>query len=294
MKIVEKTNFTDLKLLHRGKVRDIYDAGDNLVFIATDRISAYDVVFNEPIPLKGYVLTQLSKFWFEQLSDICKNHLISSEIKDFPDEFKKYKDELKGRSMLVKKVKIIPYECIVRGYITGSAWKEYKISKSICGIKLPDGLVESQKLDYPIFTPTTKEDVGKHDENVSMSQVEDKLGSEIAKKLKDISINLYLRANEIANSRGIIIADTKFEFGIYNDEIILADEVLTPDSSRFWSMEFYEPGKTQDSFDKQIVRNYLDSINFNRKPPAPPLPDEIIEKTSKRYLEIIEILTKKQ
>ncbi|MCS7281085.1 MAG: phosphoribosylaminoimidazolesuccinocarboxamide synthase [Desulfobacterota bacterium] len=291
--LVSKTDFPDIPLKTRGKVRDIYDFGDRLLIVATDRISAFDVVMPNPVPDKGKVLTQLSRFWFDFVKDIVPNHMISVDVEDFPDVCKKYRDVLEGRSMLVFKAKPIPVECIVRGYISGSAWEEYKKKKEVCGIKLPDGLVESSKLDEPIFTPTTKAEVG-HDENLTFDEVRRMVGDELAKKIRDISIEVYKKAREYAEKRGIIIADTKMEFGLKDGELILIDELLTPDSSRFWPMDEYKPGGPQKSFDKQFLRDYLTSIGWNKTPPAPWLPDEIVEKTRIRYLEAYERLVGKK
>lgn len=285
-----KTDFPKLKLLNRGKVRDIYDLGDRLLIVATDRLSAFDVVLPNPIPYKGKVLTQISLYWFSALKDVVENHLISSDISNYPKECQEYSSALLGRSMLVKKTKPLSVECVVRGYLSGSGWKDYKNNGSISGIKLPTGLLESQKLGMPIFTPSTKEALGKHDEAIDLEKTKKLVGEETANQIRDISILLYKKASEIADKKGIIIADTKFEFGIYNGKLILIDEVLTPDSSRFWPKDDYGIGRSQKSFDKQFVRDYLISINWNQKPPAPKLPDDIIEKTSQKYLDAIKIL----
>lgn len=287
------TRFCDVELFKRGKVRDVYDLKDKLLIVSTDRISCFDVVLPTCIPHKGEVLTKLSLFWFEFTKDIVPNHLITAEVNDYPAELSKYKDILKGRSMLVKKAKPIPVECVVRGYLSGSGWKEYQQSQSICGIKLPSGLRESDKLLEPIFTPATKEEVG-HDINVTQDYIEKEIGKVIATKLKDISISLYKKASEYAESKGIIIADTKFEFGIYEDKIILIDEVLTPDSSRFWPKDQYQPGIPQPSFDKQFVRDYLETLSWNKTPPAPELPEEIVLKTSEKYLQALKMLTEEK
>jgi len=292
MQVILNTNLEGLKLIGRGKVRDIYDLGEYLLIVTTDRISAFDVIMPNGIPMKGYVLTQLSKFWFEQTKDIVENHLITTDIDQMPEEVRKHKDILKDRTMMVKKAKPYPIECVVRGYLSGSGWKDYKATGSICGIKLREGMVESEKFDEPIFTPATKEELGKHDENISFERMCEIVGKEIAEKLKELTIKVYKRASEIAEKKGIIIADTKMEFGNYNGKIILIDEVLTPDSSRFWFKKLYQPGKPQESMDKQFLRNYLETLDWNKTAPGPDLPPHIIEQTSKRYLEIMEILTK--
>jgi phosphoribosylaminoimidazole-succinocarboxamide synthase len=290
--VILQTNFPGLKLKNRGKVRDIYDFGDALLIVATDRISAFDVVMNEGIPYKGKVLTQISDFWFEQTQDIIQNHIISSIVYDFPGECKPYWDALSDRSMYVKKTKPLAVECIVRGYISGSGWNEYQKSQSVCGIKLPAGLLESSKLPEPIFTPSTKAEMGLHDENISFEQAANIIGRELAEKVRDASIRIYLRGAKIAEEKGIIIADTKMEFGLNeNGELVLIDELLTPDSSRFWPKDKYEAGRGQDSYDKQFVRDFLLSINFNKKPPAPKLPEDIIFKTSALYLEALKRLS---
>ena len=288
-KVVTKTEFPDLPLLLRGKVRDIYDFGDKLLIVATDRISAFDVVMPDPIPDKGKILTKLSKFWFDFVKDIIPNHMISVDVDDFPLGLKKYREILDGRSMLVEKAEPLPIECVVRGYISGSAWEEYKKNGVVCGIKLPDGLEESSKLHEPIFTPATKAKEG-HDENITFDDVKRILGQELAERIRAISIEVYKRASEYAEKRGIIIADTKMEFGLKDEKLILIDELLTPDSSRFWPMEDYAPGRAQKSFDKQFLRDYLISIGWNKTPPAPNLPEEIIEKTRRRYIEAYERL----
>lgn len=271
-------------------MRDIYEVDDHLLIIATDRISAFDVVLPNPIPYKGYVLNQISIFWFNFLKDIVKNHFITDDIDLFPDAFKENPDQVIHRSMLVKKAKPIPIECIVRGYISGSAWKEYKKSGTVCGIKLPEGLRESDKLQEPIFTPSTKAEAG-HDENISFDKVVSMIGKELAEKVRDLSLKIYIEAEKYARARGIIIADTKFEFGLdENGELILIDEVLTPDSSRFWPLSEYEPGKSQPSFDKQYVRDYLESINWDKQPPAPELPENVVKRTSEKYLEAYRLL----
>jgi len=289
-KVVLETNLEGVKFLRRGKVRDIYEVEDYLLIVATDRVSAFDVILPTGIPGKGKILTQISLFWFNQVKDIIENHIVSADVAEFPEPVRKYKDILDGRSMLVKKAKPLPVECIVRGYITGSGWKDYQKTGMVCGIKLPEGLVESQKLPEPLYTPSTKAEHG-HDINISFEETIQILGEETAKKIKDFSIAIYKRASEIAEKKGIIIADTKMEFGFYNGKLILIDELLTPDSSRFWSMKEYSPGKPQDSYDKQIVRDYLLSINWDKKPPAPELPEEIVKKTQERYEEIFRILT---
>ncbi len=292
--VVIQTNFAGLKLLNRGKVRDIYDFGDALLIVASDRLSAYDVIMGEGIPFKGKVLTQISEYWFEEMKNVIPNHLISTIEYDFPSECKPYWGDLEKRSMYVKKTKPLAIECVVRGYLSGSGWKEYKESQSVCGIKLPAGLVESDKLPQPIFTPATKEEVGKHDENIDFARAASLVGKEIAERVRDISIEIYSRAAAIAEQKGIIIADTKMEFGIDDKgDLILIDELLTPDSSRFWPKDRYKPGKGQESYDKQYVRDYLDSINFNRKPPAPRLPEDVIHKTSALYLEALKRLSGK-
>lgn len=284
------TQFTDIRLFKRGKVRDVYDMGDKLLIISTDRLSCFDVILPTPIPDKGKLLTRLSIFWFNFTKNIIPNHLISADINDFPRELDKYKQIIDERSMLVKKTKPIPIECVVRGYISGSGWKEYKENQSICGVSLPKGLRESDKLPEPIFTPATKEDIG-HDINVTLEYSENHLGKETALRLKDISLTLYKKTSLYADSKGIIIADTKFEFGFYNGDIILIDEVLTPDSSRFWPKDGYAPGGPQTSFDKQFVRDYLERSGWDKTPPAPKLPYEIIQKTAKKYLEAYQRLT---
>lgn len=292
--VITRTNFPGLNLINRGKVRDIYDFGDSLLIVATDRLSAYDVVMDQGIPFKGAVLTQISDYWFEQVSDIVPNHLISTIVYDFPSSCKPYWKDLENRAMFVKKTRPLSIECVVRGYISGSGWKEYKGTQSVCGIKLPAGLVESDKLPEPIFTPATKEEVGKHDENIDFARAVSIVGKEVAERVRDISIKIYTRASTIAEQKGIIIADTKMEFGINDQgELILIDELLTPDSSRFWPKDKYKPGKGQESYDKQYVRDYLDSINFNRKPPAPKLPEDVIFKTSALYLEALKRLSGK-
>ena len=287
MQPILETNLPKLHLLARGKVRDIYDLGENLLIVATDRLSAFDVVMPDPIPRKGEVLTKISAYWFNALKDIIDNHLISVDTGRFPAECAEYKEILQGRSMLVKKCRSLPVECIVRGYISGSGWKDYQKTGEISGIKLPKGLRESDKLPEPIFTPSTKEEVGTHDETIDFEKAKQRVGKEVAEKIKSASIALYKKASEIADKKGIIIADTKFEFGIYNGKVILIDEALTPDSSRFWPKDDYEPGRGQKSFDKQFVRDYLIAIKWPQQPPAPELPAEVIKKTSEKYLEAL-------
>ena len=286
---VRFTRLYDLEFFKRGKVREIYNLKDKFLMVATDRISCFDVVLPTDIPYKGSVLTQLSVFWFELTKDIVPNHFLTANVDDFPESAQKYKESLEGRSMLVKKADPMPVECVVRGYLSGSGWKEYKETQSICGIKLPKGLKESDKLPEPIFTLATKEDVG-HDINVTQGHVEKMIGKDITLKLKDISIALYEKASRYAESKGIIIADTKFEFGTIGDEIILIDEVLTPDSSRFWPKDSYEAGKSQPSFDKQFVRDYLETLDWDKTPPAPELHEEIVVKTSNKYLQAFKMI----
>ena len=290
MDSVYKTDFTSLKFLKSGKVRDMYDMGEYLLIVASDRLSAFDVVMPQPIPLKGKVLNQISNFWFEKVRDIIPNHLVATRVEDFPESCKPYYEELRGRSILVKKATPLLVECIVRGYLAGSGWNEYKRTQTVCGIALPDGLVESSRLPEPIFTPSTKADVG-HDENISFKEAVSILGEDVANKVRDISIKVYKKACEIAEAKGIIIADTKMEFGVYEGKLILIDELLTPDSSRFWPKDSYAPGKSQESYDKQFVRDYLLSINFNKQPPGPTLPDAIIQNTSALYRKALKRLT---
>jgi len=285
------TDFPALKLAARGKVRDIYDLGDALLIVTTDRISAFDVIMNEGIPHKGYVLTQISAYWFREMEGIIKNHIISTDVAEFPAECQQYADVLAGRSMLVKKASPLPAECIVRGYLSGSGWKDYQKNGSICGIALPAGLKESDRLPEPIFTPSTKAELGTHDENISFEQMSEICGAEVAQQAKEATLAIYRRARDIADAKGIIIADTKFEFGVFEGELIIIDECLTPDSSRFWPKESYQPGGPQPSFDKQFLRDYLETLDWNKTAPAPPLPDEIVKKTSEKYLEALEKLT---
>jgi phosphoribosylaminoimidazole-succinocarboxamide synthase len=287
------TDFPGLKLAARGKVRDIYDLGDALLIVTTDRISAFDVIMNEGIPNKGYVLTQISAFWFREMEGIIKNHIISTDVADFPAECQPYADVLAGRSMLVKKAQPLAAECIVRGYLSGSGWKDYQQTGSICGIKLPAGLVESDRLPEPIFTPSTKAELGTHDENISFEEMAKLCGEEISKKVREVTIAIYNKAREIADAKGIIIADTKFEYGIYQGELIIIDECMTPDSSRFWPKEGYHPGGQQPSFDKQFLRDYLETLDWGKTAPAPPLPAEIVEKTAEKYMEALVKLTGK-
>jgi len=285
--VVVQTDFEDLPLRGRGKVRDIYDLGDTLLIVATDRISAFDVVMPNPIPDKGMVLTQISRFWFETTRDIIPNHLISTEVEDFPEVCRPYQEILSGRTMWVRKAEPLPVECVVRGYLSGSGWGEYETKGGVCGIRLPEGLVESSKLEEPIFTPSTKAEAGTHDENISFGKVIELIGRERAEQIKTISISIYRRASEMAEKKGIIVADTKFEFGISEERTLLIDEVLTPDSSRFWPRDEHRPGGPQKSFDKQFLRDYLLSLGWDKSPPAPQLPREIIEKTRERYLEAL-------
>jgi phosphoribosylaminoimidazole-succinocarboxamide synthase len=290
-KIILETNFPELKLVKRGKVRDIYEVEDFFLIVSTDRLSAFDVIMNQGIPNKGKVLTKISEFWFKFSENIVKNHLLSSNVNEFPEVCSKYKDELEGRSMLVKKASVFPIESVVRGYISGSGWVDYQRTGSICGIKLPSGLVESEKLSEPIFTPATKAEFGLHDENISEKIAVSIAGEKAVSFIKQKTIEIYKQASAFALSKGIIIADTKMEFGSFNDEIILVDELLTPDSSRFWPLEKYRKGSAQESFDKQFVRDYLISIGFNKQPPPPELPEDVIEKTSEKYLEALFKLT---
>jgi phosphoribosylaminoimidazole-succinocarboxamide synthase len=278
----------------RGKVRDVYDLGDKLLIVATDRISAFDVVMANPIPKKGIVLTQISLFWFEFLSSSISHHLIATDVSKFPAPFNKCEKELAGRSMLVKKTKVFPIECVVRGYLAGSGWKEYQQSQTVCGVKLPAGLKQCDKLPEPIFTPSTKEDFGKHDENVDFNRCVEIIGDKNARYLRDKSIDIFKNASKYAESKGIILADTKFEWGDVNGQTILIDEVLTPDSSRFWPADKYQPGRDQESFDKQFVRNYLEEIKFDKSGPGVKLPDDVVKKTGEKYIECYERLTDKQ
>ncbi|MFA5310885.1 MAG: phosphoribosylaminoimidazolesuccinocarboxamide synthase [Candidatus Omnitrophota bacterium] len=284
------TDFKGLNIFRKGKVRDVYDLGDKLLIVSTDRISCFDVILPCGIPYKGKVLTAISRFWFDFTKELIPNHFISSELEEYPRELKIYGEDLSGRSMLVVKSRPLPVECIVRGYLSGSGWKEYKKEQSVCGIRLPAGLRESDKLPEVIFTPSTKADAG-HDQNVSQGYIEGLIGKEIADKIASASISIYKKASDYALSKGIIIADTKFEFGIYNGEIILIDEVLTPDSSRFWPANEYAPGRPQASFDKQFVRDYLETLNWDKVLPAPVLPEDIITKTTQKYLEAYNRLT---
>jgi len=288
--IVSVTEFKTLKLKGRGKVRDIYDLGDQLLIVATDRISAFDVVMPNPIPDKGRILTQLSKFWFDLTKEIVPNHLISTEVEDFPEDCQPYQEVLRGRSMLVMKAEVIPVECVVRGYLSGSGWEEYQKKGEVCGIPLPKGLGESSKLERPIFTPATKAQTGLHDENITFERVEEMVGRERANMLKTLSLAIYEKARDFAEARGILIADTKMEFGIRDGNLLLIDELLTPDSSRFWPKDEYRPGGSQKSFDKQFLRDYLLSLRWNKQPPAPQLPEEVIQKTREKYLEAYERL----
>ncbi len=290
--VLISTDFKDLKLFRKGKVRDVYDLGDKLLIVSSDRISCFDVVLPCGIPEKGKILTSISQFWFDFTKDIIPNHFITSDINQYPEQLKKYREYLAGRSMLVIKSKPLPVECIVRGYLSGSGWKEYLREGSVCGVKLPAGLKESDKLPEVIFTPSTKADVG-HDQNVSQEYVEGIIGREAVKTIAKASIEIYKKASEYALKKGIIIADTKFEFGVNDNRIILIDEVLTPDSSRFWPLDEYSPGRPQASFDKQFVRDYLERLDWDKTPPAPMLTEDVIAKTTEKYIEAYSILTGK-
>ncbi len=288
---VMHTDFPGLKLMARGKVRDIYDLGETLLLVTSDRISAFDVIMNEAIPDKGFVLTEISSFWFRQMEDIVSNHIISTDVDEFPTACRPHADLLRGRSMLVKKARPLPVECIVRGYVSGSGWKEYQSSGSICGISLPPGLRESDRLPEPIFTPSTKAELGTHDENISFERMAELCGRELAEQARDYTLKIYGRARELADQKGIIIADTKFEFGVFEGKLIIIDECMTPDSSRFWLKDDYRPGGPQPSFDKQFLRDYLEGLDWNKTAPAPALPAEIIAKTAQMYREALSRIT---
>ena len=292
MGIVTKTDLP-LKAFKKGKVRDVYETNDKLLLIVTDRISAFDFVLPDPIPNKGIYLTQISKFWFDYFKDKIPNQVISADVDDFPEEIQNQKDVLNGRSMLVKKAKVFPIECIVRGYLSGSAWKSYQKDGTVCGIKLPPGLKESDKFDEPLFTPSTKAESG-HDINISYEKMKKLIGKEDAEKIKELSLKIYKEGAEYARKKGIIIADTKFEFGKIDDQIILVDEILTPDSSRFWPADLYEPGKSQPSFDKQYVRDYLSSTGWDKNSDPPNLPPEVVSETQNKYQEAYERITGKK
>jgi phosphoribosylaminoimidazole-succinocarboxamide synthase len=282
-----QTEFPGLNLIARGKVRDIYDLGETLLMVTSDRISAFDVIMNEPIPDKGFVLTQISAFWFRQMEDIVPNHIISIDVADYPVECQPYAEILKGRSMLVKKAEPLLVECIVRGYVSGSGWKDYKATGAISGIQLPVGLKESDRLPEPIFTPSTKADLGAHDETITFEKMVELCGRDLAEKAREYTLKIYTRARDLADKKGIIIADTKFEFGIFEGELIIIDECMTPDSSRFWLKEAYLPGGTQPSFDKQFLRDYLETLDWGKCAPAPVLPQEILDKTADKYREAL-------
>jgi len=285
-----RTEMSGVALKARGKVRDIYDLGDALAFVATDRLSAFDHILPNPIPDKGKVLCQLSEFWFRRFASIVPNHVITTNADEFPEALQAHAAQLAGRTTLVRKLKMVPVECVARGYLAGSGWKEYRQSGTVCGIELPPGLEESSRLPEPIFTPATKAQDG-HDINISFAEAERLIGSDLAERLRELTLELYASGSEYARTRGIIIADTKFEFGLDGDKVVLADEALTPDSSRFWPADKYAPGRGQPSFDKQFVRDYLESIGWNKEPPVPELPDEIVAGTRERYLEAFQILT---
>jgi len=288
--ILLATEMPGLELRARGKVRDVYEAGDRLVIVATDRISAFDYILATGIPAKGRVLTQLSIFWFEFLRDLVPTHFLTSRVEEYPAPFPNFRDQLEGRSMLVRRAEMVEIECVARGYLSGSGWKEYSQSGTVCGIRLPAGLKESSKLPEPIFTPSTKAQSG-HDENISFERMAALVGGEMAARLRDLTLAIYERGARYAESKGIIIADTKFEFGMVAGQLVLADEVLTPDSSRFWPADTYRPGGPQHSYDKQYVRDYLESIRWNKQPPAPALPDEVAARTSEKYLQAYRALT---
>jgi len=289
--ILRESDLPGVKLLKRGKVRDVYDLGDKLLIVASDRISAYDVVMEDPIPDKGRILTQMSLFWFDRISHIVPNHVISSDPHQYPRPCDQFADQLRGRSMLVRKALPLPVECIVRGYLSGSGWKEYEEKGSVCGIKLPEGLKESQELPEPIFTPSTKAEEGIHDENIKFEGAAEIIGQDLAERVREISLAIYCYGRDYARERGIIIADTKFEFGVCDGQLILIDEVLTPDSSRFWPADEYEPGRPQRSFDKQFLRDYLTETGWEKQPPPPRLPREIVWKTREKYLEALRRIT---
>ncbi|TYO98674.1 phosphoribosylaminoimidazole-succinocarboxamide synthase [Geothermobacter ehrlichii] len=289
--VLMQSNCPDLKLVNRGKVRDIYDLGEHLLIVTSDRISAFDVIMDQGIPDKGRVLTAISAFWFERMTDLVPNHIVSTDFDSFPEQVKAYRDQLEGRSMLVRKAEPLPVECIVRGYVSGSGWKDYQATGAICGIRLPEGLQQSDRLAEPIFTPSTKAEIGEHDENIPFSRAVELCGDQIANRVRDLSIEIYKRARDYADGKGLIIADTKFEFGLCDGKLIWIDEALTPDSSRFWPKDQYRPGGPQPSFDKQFLRDYLETLDWGKVAPPPPLPDEIVEKTAEKYREALFRLT---
>ncbi len=292
MKVTTKTDIKEFPLLNRGKVRDIYDIDDaTLLIVTTDRMSAFDVIMSQPVPYKGVILNQITLFWMNKFAHLVKNHLIESDVDKFPAALAPYRDELEGRSVLVKKAKPLPVECIVRGYITGSGWKDYKATGSVCGYKLPEGLLESARLEQPLFTPSTKAELGEHDENISPARAAEMLGADVAAQVENLALTIFKEARAWAEARGIIIADTKFEFGMVDGELTLIDEVLTPDSSRFWPAEGYAPGKSQPSFDKQYLRDWLEEQPWDKTPPPPALPDAVIKTTTEKYLQAYHIIT---
>ncbi len=292
MNIVTKTKIREYPLLSRGKVRDIYEIDpQTLLIVTTDRMSAFDVIMNEPIPYKGVVLNQITLYWMDAFKDLVANHLLATDVRDFPAALAPHRDDLEGRAVLVRKAKPLPIECIVRGYLTGSGFKDYKTTGSVCGYKLPAGLVDSDKLETPLFTPSTKADLGAHDENITLADAKSRIGEGLLKKIQELSLAIYSRGRDLAAQRGIIIADTKFEFGLAGKDILLIDEVMTPDSSRFWPADKYVPGQAQPSFDKQYLRDWLSGTGWDKTPPPPALPAEVIAETQKKYLEAYELLT---
>lgn len=291
--VLLESDLTGVELIARGKVRDVYQAGEGILFIATDRISAFDVVLPNGIPRKGEVLTKLSIFWFDFLKDLLPTHFLTANVDEYPVELQQFREQLEGRSMLVKKLEMVPIECIARGYLAGSGWKEYQAQGTVCGIELPSGLVANGSLPEPIFTPSTKAEEG-HDENISFEQACDIIGEDLCTRLQTLTLDIYKKAQQHALTRGVMLADTKFEFGLLNGEIVLADEVLTPDSSRYWPLDSYQPGQEQPSYDKQYVRDYLEKVRFNKQPPGPVLPEEVVANTSSKYQEAYKALTGKE